>query len=106
MASKLASFWNHPAGPKTIFFWAPAMKWGISFINILDFQKPPEMISFNQQAALTTSAVIWCRYSVVIVPKNYNLAAVNMLMAATGIYQMQRKIRHDNAMSEGPKIKR
>ena len=20
-------FWNHPAGPKTVFFWAPTFKW-------------------------------------------------------------------------------
>lgn len=24
--SKLAAFWNHPAGPKTIHFWAPTFK--------------------------------------------------------------------------------
>lgn len=27
LAAKLTNFVNHPAGPKTIFFWAPAMKW-------------------------------------------------------------------------------
>jgi hypothetical protein len=26
---------------------------------------------------------------------NYNLLAVNCFMAVTGIYQLQRKIRHD-----------
>lgn len=25
-AQRLASFWNHPAGPKTIHFWAPTFK--------------------------------------------------------------------------------
>jgi hypothetical protein len=25
--SQIAKLWNHPAGPKTIFFWAPLMKW-------------------------------------------------------------------------------
>ena len=25
-SSKLAAFWNHPAGPKTIHFWAPTFK--------------------------------------------------------------------------------
>lgn len=25
--SGLRPLWNHEAGPKTIFFWAPAFKW-------------------------------------------------------------------------------
>ena len=25
-SSKFAAFWNHPAGPKTIHFWAPTFK--------------------------------------------------------------------------------
>jgi len=29
---KLQPFWNHPAGPQTIFFWAPVMKWVSSII--------------------------------------------------------------------------
>lgn len=28
-AQRLASFWNHPAGPKTIHFWAPTFKVGV-----------------------------------------------------------------------------
>lgn len=24
---KLLPLWNHPAGPKTVFFWAPTVKW-------------------------------------------------------------------------------
>ncbi|KAL2645429.1 hypothetical protein R1flu_013016 [Riccia fluitans] len=105
MASKLAQLWNHPAGPRTIFFWAPAMKWGVSFANIRDFQRPPELISYNQQAALATSSMIWCRYSLVIKPKNYNLLAVNMLLATTALYQLQRKVRHEGTYEGVPKIK-
>ncbi|PHT99815.1 Mitochondrial pyruvate carrier 2 [Capsicum chinense] len=47
--SKLQALWNHPAGPKTIHFWAPTFKWGISIANIADFAKPPEKISYPQQ---------------------------------------------------------
>ena len=25
--TRLRPLWEHPTGPKTIFFWAPAMKW-------------------------------------------------------------------------------
>ena len=34
MGQRLASLWNHPAGPKTIHFWAPTFKWAISIANI------------------------------------------------------------------------
>ncbi|XP_046812089.1 mitochondrial pyruvate carrier 2-like [Lucilia cuprina] len=29
--AKLRPLWNHPAGPKTVFFWSPMFKW-VSFI--------------------------------------------------------------------------
>ncbi|KAL4618890.1 hypothetical protein ACB092_06G043200 [Castanea dentata] len=66
--SKLQSFWNHPAGPKTIFFWAPTVKWGISIANIVDFSEPPERISYPQQVALMCTGLIYSRYSMVITP--------------------------------------
>ena len=25
--ARLRPLWQHPAGPKTVFFWAPAFKW-------------------------------------------------------------------------------
>ncbi|KAL9660475.1 hypothetical protein QQ045_025290 [Rhodiola kirilowii] len=93
--SKLQALWNHPAGPKTIHFWAPTFKWGISIANIADFAKPPEKISLPQQIAVTATGLIWSRYSLVITPKNFNLFSVNVAMAGTGIYQLTRKIRHE-----------
>ncbi|XP_037460484.1 mitochondrial pyruvate carrier 4-like isoform X1 [Triticum dicoccoides] len=51
-SSKLQAFWNHPAGPKTIHFWAPTFKWGISIANVADFAKPHEKISYPQQAGM------------------------------------------------------
>lgn len=27
--SRLQSLWNSPAGPKTVFFWAPLFKWSV-----------------------------------------------------------------------------
>lgn len=32
-----------------VFFWAPTFKWGISFANIADLQRPPEKVSLPQQ---------------------------------------------------------
>ncbi|KAH6826916.1 hypothetical protein C2S53_009152 [Perilla frutescens var. hirtella] len=93
--SKLHALWNHPAGPKTIHFWAPTFKWGISIANLVDSSKPPEKVSYPQQIAVTATGVIWSRYSTVITPKNWNLFSVNIVMAGTGIYQLARKIRRD-----------
>ncbi|ESR63083.1 hypothetical protein CICLE_v10017304mg [Citrus x clementina] len=67
-ASKLQALWSHPAGPKTIHFWAPTFKWGISIANIADFSKPPEKLSYPQQVAVTCTGLIWSRYSTVITP--------------------------------------
>ncbi|XP_062192619.1 mitochondrial pyruvate carrier 4-like [Phragmites australis] len=94
-SSKLQAFWNHPAGPKTIHFWAPTFKWGISIANIADFAKPPEKISYPQQVAVACTGIVWSRYSLVITPKNWNLFSVNVAMAGTGLYQLSRKIRQD-----------
>ncbi|CAL5345552.1 unnamed protein product [Camellia sinensis] len=68
--SKLQALWNHPAGPKTIHFWAPTFKWGISIANIADFAKPPDKLSYPQQIAVTATGVIWSRYSTVITPSS------------------------------------
>lgn len=94
IGQRLAGFWNHPAGPKTIHFWAPTFKWGISIANIADLQRPPDKISVPQQCAITVTGVIWSRYSTQITPVNYNLLAVNAFMAVTGSYQLYRKFTH------------
>ncbi|KAL7087982.1 hypothetical protein ACP275_13G102000 [Erythranthe tilingii] len=93
--SKLQSLWNHPAGPKTIHFWAPTFKWGITVANVADFSKPPDTLSYPQQLAVGLSGLIWSRYSTIVTPKNWNLFSVSLGMSATGIYQLARKARHD-----------
>ncbi|KAI8008662.1 Mitochondrial pyruvate carrier 4 [Camellia lanceoleosa] len=95
VASKLQAFWNHPAGPKTIHFWAPTFKWVISIANVADFSKPPEQLSYPHQSVVAISGLIWTRYSTVIIPKNWNLVGVNLTMSGTGFYQLSRKIQHD-----------
>ncbi|XP_024021197.1 mitochondrial pyruvate carrier 4-like [Morus notabilis] len=93
--NKLQAFWSHPAGPKTIHFWAPTFKWGISIANVADFSKPPEVLSYPQQTVVACSGLIWSRYGMVITPKNWNLSSVNFAMSVTGLYQLSRKIKHD-----------
>ena len=94
-------FVDHPAGPLTIFFWAPLFKWMITIANIKDFKRPVENISINQQIAIFLTGVIWSRYSMVITPINFNLMSVNMAMSATAAYQLYRKYRfHQEGGSE------
>jgi hypothetical protein len=89
--AKLKAFWNQPAGPKTVFFWAPTMKWGIVFATINDLSKPAESVSIPQTSALALTGLIWSRYSTQIIPVNYNLFAVNIFVALTNFYQLYRK---------------
>jgi hypothetical protein len=74
----------------TIFFWAPAWKWGLVAAGIADLSRPPESISLPQTGALAATGLIWCRYSMVIIPKNWNLFYVNLFVSATGVYQLYR----------------
>ncbi|RPD63667.1 UPF0041-domain-containing protein [Lentinus tigrinus ALCF2SS1-6] len=89
-ASKFQSFMNHPAGPKTVFFWAPLMKWCLVAAGLKDLSRPAEKLSVSQNLALTATGFIWVRYSLVITPVNYSLAAVNFFVGATGLGQLGR----------------
>ncbi|GAA5970517.1 hypothetical protein JCM21900_000182 [Sporobolomyces salmonicolor] len=88
--SKLQQFLNSPAGPKTVFFWAPMFKWGLVAAGLKDLSRPAEVISIPQNLALTATGLIWVRYSFVITPVNHSLAAVNCFVAGTGITSLYR----------------
>ncbi|KAF4617000.1 hypothetical protein D9613_008505 [Agrocybe pediades] len=74
-SSRIAAFLNHPAGPKTVFFWAPLMKWGLVAAGLKDLSRPADKLSVSQNLALTATGFIWVRWSLVITPVNYSLAA-------------------------------
>eukprot|EP00742_Colponemidia_sp_Colp-10_P001145 GILJ01001235.1.p1 GENE.GILJ01001235.1~~GILJ01001235.1.p1 ORF type:complete len:125 (+),score=15.72 GILJ01001235.1:50-424(+) len=82
---------NHPAGPFTIHFWAPAFKWAITLSNIADMQRPADKISYPQQFALLGTGIIWSRYSTQVIPKNWTLLSVNLFMALSAGAQLYRK---------------
>jgi len=90
LSSRIQSFINHPAGPKTIHFWAPMMKWSLVIAGLSDLRRPPESLSTSQNVALTATGVIWSRYSTQIIPVNYALLSVNLFVAGTGITQLYR----------------
>ncbi|KAG6920108.1 Mitochondrial pyruvate carrier 2 [Tephrocybe rancida] len=89
-ASKFSSFMNHPAGPKTVFFWAPLMKWCLVAAGLKDLSRPADKLSVSQNLALAGTGFIWVRYSLVITPINYSLAAVNFFVGLSGLTQLGR----------------
>lgn len=90
LPQKLVPFWKAPAGPQTIFFWAPAFKWGLVFAGIADLARPADKLSPSQSTALAATGLIWARYSLVIIPKNWLLFSVNIGLGLTGINQLCR----------------
>lgn len=66
------------------------MKWCLVAAGIKDLSRPAEKLSVSQNVALAATGMIWVRYSLVITPRNLNLAAVNFFVGATGIMQLYR----------------
>lgn len=83
-----------PAGPFTVFFWAPVTKWFIVIANIKDMAIPAENISTPQQFVLFMSGCIWSRYALQIYPFSWNLLSVQIFMAGSAAYQLARKAVH------------
>jgi len=92
---------NHPAGPKTVFFWAPMMKWCLVGAGVKDLARPPEKLSVSQNVALAATGMIWVRYSFVITPVNYSLAAVNFFVGLSGLTQLGRIANYRYNTPEG-----
>ena len=91
VSSGLRPLWNHPAGPKTVFFWCPIMKCGLVLAGLSDLiSRPVEKISPYQSTSLAATGFIWSRYCLVIVPKNYALMSVNFIVGCTNGFQLIR----------------
>lgn len=69
------------------------MKWGLVMAGLGDLSRPVEKLSVMQTVSLAATGLIWSRYSLVIIPKNWNLFSVNVFVGATGCYQLSRIIR-------------
>ncbi|XP_022919676.1 mitochondrial pyruvate carrier 2-like [Onthophagus taurus] len=87
---KLQPIWNHEAGPKTVHFWAPVVKWGLVVAGISDLARPASNLSVQQCGALAATGFIWSRYSLVIIPKNWGLFSVNFFIGLTQSVQLYR----------------
>ncbi|XP_012235924.2 mitochondrial pyruvate carrier 2-like [Linepithema humile] len=94
LPEKFRAVFLHPAGPTTVFFWAPSFKWGLVLAGIGDVKRPPDTISLSQTASLMLTGAIWSRFSLVIIPKNYNLFSVNIFTCGTGAYNFIRGLMY------------
>ncbi|XP_068125289.1 mitochondrial pyruvate carrier 2 [Hyperolius riggenbachi] len=108
LPAKLRPLYNHPAGPKTVFFWAPIMKWGLVCAGLADMTRPADKLSGAQSGVLMATGFIWSRYSLVIIPKNWALFAVNFFVGAAGSSQLYRIWRYNQdlkakALEDQPK---
>ncbi|XP_071373954.1 mitochondrial pyruvate carrier 2-like [Centroberyx affinis] len=98
LPAKLRPFYNHPAGPKTVFFWAPVFKWGLVMAGLADMTRPAEKLSTSQSAVLMTTGILWSRYSLIIIPKNWGLFAVNLFLGVAGGTQLIRIWRYNQGL--------
>ncbi|XP_076246496.1 mitochondrial pyruvate carrier 2 [Calliopsis andreniformis] len=98
---KFRPFFLHPAGPTTVFFWAPTFKWGLVAAGLGDANRHPSTISLGQTGSLMVTGAIWSRYSLVITPKNYNLFSVNAFTCLMGTYNFARGLLYQ--MQQIPK---
>ncbi|XP_069361770.1 mitochondrial pyruvate carrier 2-like isoform X4 [Maniola hyperantus] len=71
---------------------------GLVLAGLGDLRRPVEALSVPQCASLAATGLVWSRYSLVIIPKNYSLFAVNVFVAVTNLYQMGRAYRHQRAL--------
>jgi hypothetical protein len=58
--------------------------------GLKDLSRPADQLSVSQCGALAATGIIWSRYSLVIIPKNYGLFSVNLFVGGTQIIQLYR----------------
>lgn len=95
LSKKYRALYNHPAGPKTIHFWCPMMKWGLVFAGFADFFRPAELLSLKQNASLGITGLIWTRFCFVITPVNKFLGLCNFCLFLVGTVQVGRILQYE-----------
>lgn len=63
---------------------------GLVLAGLGDLSRPANQLSISQSASLFATGCIWSRYSLVIIPKNYSLFAVNVFVAFIQLVQLTR----------------
>uniref|UniRef100_A0A673GFX7 Mitochondrial pyruvate carrier n=1 Tax=Sinocyclocheilus rhinocerous TaxID=307959 RepID=A0A673GFX7_9TELE len=89
---KLRPLYNHPAGKEiTLLPQASYVQLsGLVVAGFSDMTRPPEKLSVSQSCVITATGIIWSRYCLVIIPKNWALFAVNFFLGMCGSIQLIR----------------
>jgi len=102
-SGKLHNAWHHEAGPKTVFFWAPAWKWSLVVAGLSDLARPAHKLSLNNSVALVANGAIYTRwYWWAIQPKNAVGAFCSFFLVCTGILQSARRYHYDTNIAGTP----
>uniref|UniRef100_A0A182K9I0 Mitochondrial pyruvate carrier n=1 Tax=Anopheles christyi TaxID=43041 RepID=A0A182K9I0_9DIPT len=67
---------------------------GLVVAGLSDLRRPADQLSISQSASLAATGIIWSRYSLVIIPKNWGLFSVNVFVAGTQVLQLYRAWDH------------
>uniref|UniRef100_A0A8C7DDN9 Mitochondrial pyruvate carrier n=1 Tax=Oncorhynchus kisutch TaxID=8019 RepID=A0A8C7DDN9_ONCKI len=80
----------------TIWYGAEVGKWrncpfkqGLVGAGLTEMSQPAEKLSLSLSGVLTATCLTWSRYSLVIIPKNWNFF-VNLFVGSAGISQLYR----------------
>lgn len=81
---------------------------GLVIAGLGDLSRPANQLSISQSASLFVTGCIWSRYTLVIIPKNYSLFAVNVFLAMAQMIQLGRaynySVTQESAEKEAPEI--
>lgn len=72
---------------------------GLVVAGLSDLARPAETLSVSQCGALAATGIIWSRYSLVIIPKNWGLFSVNLFVAVVQSVQLGRAYMHQREKS-------
>lgn len=66
------------------------------FATIGDYFRPADRLSLWGSSSLMMTGLVWSRYSMVVIPKNWTLFSVNIALGATGVFQVGRILNYRN----------
>lgn len=77
-----------------LFFHISSSHQSLVLAGLGDLNRPASQLSVGQSASLFATGCIWSRYSLVIIPKNYSLFAVNVFVALIQLVQLTRAYKY------------
>ena len=96
-AWELEAIVQPPSPSHSICFWAPITKWGLVCTEPAGMARPAEKLSTAEATVLATG-FIWSRYSLVIIPKNWRLLAVNSFAGTAGASELSHIWRYNQEL--------